>query len=66
MLLCASTGPVVGRCWQHRTSTGPVLATNGVFTGSTSLSRRTSNICILYVINIADADALILSKFKFV
>jgi len=23
---CASTGPVLGRCYQHRTSTGPVLA----------------------------------------
>jgi len=22
----ASTGPVLGRCWQHRPSTGPVLA----------------------------------------
>ena len=30
---CASTGPVLGRCCQHRTSTGPVLATNGMFTG---------------------------------
>ena len=33
MPLCASTGPVLGRCCQHRTSTGPVLATNGMFTG---------------------------------
>jgi len=24
---------VLGRCCQHRTSTGPVLATNGMFTG---------------------------------
>ena len=31
--VCASTGPVLGRCCQHRTSTGPVLATNGMFTG---------------------------------
>ena len=34
MPLCASTGPVPGRCWQHRPGTGPVLATNGMFTGS--------------------------------
>ena len=33
MLLCASTGPVLGRCCQHRTSIGPVLATNGMFAG---------------------------------
>ena len=33
MPLCASTGPVLGRYCQHRTSTGPVLATNGMFTG---------------------------------
>ena len=32
MPLCASTGHVLGRCCQHRTSTGPVLATNGMFT----------------------------------
>ena len=32
MPLCASTGPVLGRCCQHRTSTGPVLVTNGMFT----------------------------------
>ena len=31
MPLCASTGPVLLRCCQHRTSTGPVLATNGMF-----------------------------------
>ena len=31
MPLCASTGPVLGRRCQHRTSTGPVLATNGMF-----------------------------------
>jgi len=31
--LCASTGPVPVRCCQHRTSTGPVLAHNGMFTG---------------------------------
>jgi len=34
MPLCASTGPVLARCWQHRTSTGPVLATNGMFIGT--------------------------------
>jgi len=33
MQLCASTGPVLGRCWQHRPSMGPVLATDGMFTG---------------------------------
>jgi len=33
MPLCAGTGPVLGRCWQHPPSTGPVLATNGMFTG---------------------------------
>ena len=33
MPLCASTGPVLGRCCQHRTSTGPVLVTSGMFTG---------------------------------
>ena len=26
MPLCATTGLVLGRCWQHRPSTGPVLA----------------------------------------
>ena len=31
--LCASTRPVLVRCCQRRTSTGPVLATNGMFTG---------------------------------
>ena len=34
MPLCASTGPVLGRCCQHRPSTGPVLATNGMYTGN--------------------------------
>jgi len=29
--LRTSTGPVLDRCWQHRPSTGPVLATNGMF-----------------------------------
>ena len=24
--LCGRTGPVLGRCWQHRPRTGPVLA----------------------------------------
>ena len=33
MPLVASTGRVLGRCCQHRTSTGPVLATNGMYTG---------------------------------
>ena len=33
MPVCASTGLVLGRCWQHRTSTGPVLAHNGMFMG---------------------------------
>jgi len=28
MPLHASTGPVLVRCWQHRPSTGPVLAHN--------------------------------------
>jgi len=32
MPLRASTGPVLVRCCQHRTRTGPVLATNGMFT----------------------------------
>ena len=35
--LCASTGPVLGRCCQHRPNTGPVLATNGRFTGMLKL-----------------------------
>jgi len=26
IMLCVSTEPVLGRCWQHRPSTGPVLA----------------------------------------
>jgi len=30
---CASTGPVLGRCCQHRPSTCPILATNGMFIG---------------------------------
>ena len=35
MPLCASTGPALGRCWQHRTSTGPVLAhVYSMFTGT--------------------------------
>ena len=34
MPLVASTGPVLVRCWQRRTSTGPVLAHNGMFMGS--------------------------------
>ena len=25
MPLCASNGPVLGRCWQHRPRTGPVV-----------------------------------------
>jgi len=32
MPLCASTGPVLVRCCQHRTSLGPVPATSGMFT----------------------------------
>ena len=32
MPLCASIGPVLGRCSQHRTSTSPILV-NGMFTG---------------------------------
>ena len=28
----ASTGPLLGRCWQHRPTTGPVLAHTGMFT----------------------------------
>ena len=42
MSLCASTGPVLGRCCQHRNSTGPVLATNGMFTGKdrTEVNKR--------------------------
>ena len=31
MPLCASTGPVLGRCWQHWPSTGSVLAHNSMF-----------------------------------
>ena len=34
MPLVASTGPALVRCWQHRPSTGPVLAHNGMFMGS--------------------------------
>ena len=33
MPLAISTGPVLGRCWQHRPSTGPVLAYNGMCMG---------------------------------
>ena len=33
MPLCASTGTVLGRRWQHRPSTGLVLAHNGMFMG---------------------------------
>ena len=33
MPVCASTGPVQGRCCQHRPITGPVPATNDMFTG---------------------------------
>ena len=31
MPLVGSTGPVLVRCWQHRTITGPVLAHNSMF-----------------------------------
>ena len=56
MPLCASTVPVLGRCCQHRTSTGPVLATNGMFTGVLShlylvgpyTARCKSFICVYY------------------
>ena len=34
MPVLASTGPVLDRCCQHRTSTGPVLARTGMFTGN--------------------------------
>ena len=33
MPVCASTGPALGRCCQHRTSTGPAPAHKGKFTG---------------------------------
>jgi len=33
MPLSASIGPVLGRCYQHRTSIRPVLAHTGIFTG---------------------------------
>ena len=33
MPVAASTGPVLGRSWQHRPSTGPVQLCNGMFTG---------------------------------
>ena len=33
MTVHGSTGPVLSRCYQHRLSTGPVLAPNGMFTG---------------------------------
>ena len=33
MPLVASTGPVLVRCWQHRPSTGPILAHNGMSMG---------------------------------
>ena len=33
MPLWASTGPVLGRWCQHRTSTDPVLATNSILQG---------------------------------
>ena len=33
MLLCASTGPVLDQCCQHRPSTDPVLPTNGCLQG---------------------------------
>ena len=41
MPLVASTGPLLVRCWQHRTSTGPVLATNGMFMGLFTLIQTT-------------------------
>ena len=34
------TGPVLVRCWQHRTSTSPVPARNGMFAGIASLNAR--------------------------
>jgi len=33
MLLVESTGTVLVRCCQHRPSTGPILALNGMFMG---------------------------------
>jgi len=43
MPLCNSTGPVLDRCYQHRTITGPVLATNGMFTGYMTLGFTVSD-----------------------
>ena len=45
----ASTGPVLGRCCQHRTSTGPVLANNGMFTGYWE-PREDLRVCALYCV----------------
>ena len=37
MPVSAGTGPVLGRCRQHRSSAGPVLARGGMFTGIEAL-----------------------------
>ena len=39
MPLCASTGPVLGRCWQHQPSAGPVLTCTGMFIVAVRRSR---------------------------
>jgi len=52
MPLVASTGHVLARCWQHRTSTGPVLAHNGMllYPGVSSATFiHASNIVCLYL-----------------
>jgi len=48
--LCASTGPVLVRCCQHLTSTGPVLAHNSMFMGIQLLT-QTSQIIVVNVIH---------------
>ena len=45
----ASTGHVLGRCWQHRHSTGPVLAHNGMFTGVAPRMNVLKRYALVYV-----------------
>ena len=45
MPLCASSGPVLVRCGQHRTSTGPALAPEGLFMGIVSAKSDYHVIC---------------------
>ena len=49
----ASTRPVLVRCWQHRPSTGPVLAHNGaMFMGNVLVSRLPTDRSIVLIMEL--------------